>query len=93
MTDTFSIAEARRNLPTLIRKAETGKAVTLTRRGIPVAVLVGSRQFEQLTAGRRSFAETYSQFAQVNNLAELDLDPDALFANTRESIPGRDVRF
>ena len=93
MTDSLSIAEARRNLPTLIRKAENGKAVELTRHGKPVAVLVGRRQYDQLTAGRRSFSDAYRHFAQVTNLAELALDPDALFADTRESIPGRDVRL
>ena len=44
-------------------------------------------------AGRRSFAEAYGHFAQVTDLAELAFDPDALFADTRESIPGRDIRF
>ena len=91
MSETLSIADARRNLPTLIREAENGKAVQLTRHGKPVAVLLGQQQYKQLCAGRRSFAEAYSHFAQVTDLAELALDPDALFADTRESIPGRDV--
>ena len=33
MTDKHSIAEARRNLPRLVREAERGMAVELTRRG------------------------------------------------------------
>ncbi len=93
MTDTLSIAEARRNLPTLVREAENGMAVTLTRRGTPVAVLVGRRQYEQFTAGRRSFAEAYVQFAQVTDLSDLKLDPDALFGDTRDLLPGRDVQI
>lgn len=93
MTDSLSIADARRNLPTLIREAENGKAVELTRHGKPVAVLVGRRQYDQLTAGRHSFADAYRHFAQVTDLVELALDPDALFADTRESIPGRDIRL
>jgi len=44
-----SIAEARNNLPSLVRAAESGKAVELTRRGKPVAVLIGRRQYERLT--------------------------------------------
>ena len=93
MADTHSITEARRNLPSLIREAENGKALALTRRGKPVAVLVGRRQYEHLSAGRRSFQEAYRHFAQVTDLAELALDPDALFDDTRESIPERDIRF
>ena len=63
------------------------------RRGELVAVLVGRRQYQQLSAGRRGFAEAYRKFSQDTDLAHLALDPDALFADTRESIPGRDVRF
>lgn len=93
MADTLSIADARRNLPSLIREAESGKAVTLTRHGTPVAVLVGQRQYEQLSAGRRSFADAYEHFAHATKLVELNLDPDALFADTRDSAPGRDVQI
>ena len=93
MTDTLSIADARRKLPTLIREAENGRALTLTRHGTPVAVLLGQRQYRQLTAGRRSFADAYNHFAQVTNLAELALDPDEVFADARESMPGREVQL
>ena len=44
-----SIAEARNNLPTLVREAESGKPVELSRRGESVAVLI-SRNLRQLPA-------------------------------------------
>ena len=44
----FSIAETRRNLPSLVREAENGRTVRLTRRGKPVALLIGQREFERL---------------------------------------------
>ena len=93
MTEKYSITEARRNLPRLIRKAEHGETVELTRRGETVAVLVGQRTFERLTAGRRSFAEAYREFKTTVDLAELDLDPDELFAGARDPSPGRQVRL
>lgn len=93
MRDTLSIAKARRNLPTLIREAENGKAVTLTRHGMPVAVLMGRKQYEQLAAGRRGFTDAYNRFVQESNLDDLNLDPAALFADTREPLPGRDIPF
>ncbi len=93
MTEKHSIAEARRNLPKLIRDAECGKTVELTRRGEPVAVLVGRRTFERLAAGRRGFADAYRDFAAVVDLSTLALDPDEVFGNTREKRPGRDVRL
>ena len=38
MADKDSIADARRNLPRLVREAEKGRAVELTRHGEPVTV-------------------------------------------------------
>ena len=93
MTDKHSISEARRNLPRLVREAEKGMAVELTRRGEPVAVLVGWRRFERLASNRRSFVVAYRDFMNESDLTELALDPDELFAGTREETPGRDVRL
>ena len=93
MTDRHSISEARRNLPTLIREAENGKAVELTRRGEPVAMLIGRRLFERLASNRRGFIEAYRDFTNDVDLAELALDPDGLFGDVREETPGRDVRL
>ena len=91
MTDRLSISEARTRLPRLIREAERGKAVELTRRGEPVAVLIGRRQFEQLTSRYRSFVEAYRDFRREVDLTELAIDPDELFAETREDTRGREV--
>ena len=93
MTDKHSIAEARRNLPRLVREAEKGMEVALTRRGEPVAVLIGVRRFERLSSNRRSFTAAYRDFTNKSALAELALNPDDLFAGTREGTPGRDVRL
>ena len=91
MTETHSIADARRNLPRLIREAENGKTVELTRRGEPVAVLVGHRQFKRLSGKRRGFAAAYREFLETTDLSEFDLDPDELFEGVRDKSPGRDV--
>lgn len=91
--DRHSIADARRNLPSLVREAENGKAVELTRRGEPVAVLLGRPAFERLTSGRRSFGDAYREFARSVDLAGLALDPHELFADVREATTGREVRL
>ena len=93
MTEKHSIAEARRNLPRLIREAEHGKTVELTRRGEAVAVLVGRRTFERLAVGRRGFVEAYGDFVETVDLSELALDPDEPFGSTRDTEPGREVRL
>ena len=83
MTEQHSIATARRNLPTLVREAENGTSVELTRRGEPVAVLIGRREFQRLTSGRRRFTAAWRSFAESVELAELALDPDELFGQMR----------
>lgn len=93
MSDKHSIAEARSNLPRLVRDAESGKAVELTRRGEAVAVLIGRRQYERLTGRYRSFSDAYEDFTQDVDLIELELDPDELFAGTRDDSRGRDIRL
>ncbi len=93
MTEQHSIAEARRHLSRLIRKAEHGKTVELTRRGEPVAVLVGCRTFERLAAGRRGFGEAYEEFTKTFDLSDLALDPDKLLEGARDLTPGRGIRL
>lgn len=46
-----SIAEARNTFTRLIRQAEDGEPVHITRRGEPVAVLVSSEEYERLQSG------------------------------------------
>ena len=84
MTDKHSIAEARRNLPKLVRVAEQGMTVELTRRGKLVAVLIGCKQFERLASSRRSFVTAYQAFKNECDLKELALDPHKLFARQRK---------
>ena len=93
MAQEHSIAEARRNLPRLIREAELGKTVRLTQRGRPVAVLVGHRSFERMVTGRRSFVEAYEEFKKTVDLADLDFDPAELLEGTRDESLGRDFRL
>lgn len=62
MTAKHSIADARRNLRRLVREAARGKTVELTRRGKPVAILIGRGSFERLATERRGFRDAYDKF-------------------------------
>jgi prevent-host-death family protein len=93
MSDRHSISEARSNLPKLVREAERGKAVELTRRGEAVAVLLGRRQYERLVEHHRSFFDAYEEFRKAIDLADLAINPDELFARTRDDTRGRDVHL
>ena len=91
MTDRHSIAEARRNLPALIREAENGKQVELTRRGEPVAMLISHQAFKYLTSIRRGFVAAYLDFTSNIDVSNLELNPDELFGDVREETGGRDI--
>lgn len=91
MAKQFSIAEARKSLPSLVRAAESGKAVVLTRRGESVAVLIGRQQYERLTLKHRGFSEAYEDFTRGIDLEELAINPDELFAGARNDSHGREV--
>ena len=49
-----SIREAKAKLASLIQQAEKGKAVRLTRRGKPVAVIVSEQEYARLARGHRA---------------------------------------
>ncbi len=91
MTQQYSIAHARGNLPSLIREAENGRTVELTRCGELVAVLVGRRTFEPLSTGRRGFVDAYRDSREAFDLNALALDPDELFEGTRDAVSGRRI--
>ena len=93
MTDRHSIAEARRNLPALIREAENGKEVELTRRGEPVTILISHRAFKHLTSIRRGFVTAYRDFTTNIDVSNLELNPDELFKDVREETAGHDIRL
>lgn len=91
MGEQHSISDARIKLPKLVREAEAGKAVELTRRGEGVAVLIGRKQYERLVSRSRRFSEAWDDFTRDVQLAELEIDPDQVFAGVRDIAPGRAV--
>ena len=93
MKNRYSITEARRILSAIIRDVENGNEIELTRRGEPVAVLIGIRAFEQLKSTEGDFATAYQEFRETSNLDHLDLDPDELYGDVRKEIEGRETHF
>ena len=49
MSKTYSIAQARQNLPAVVHEAERAGEVRMTRRGEVVARLVAESEFQRLT--------------------------------------------
>lgn len=57
----YSVAAARDNLPKLLRMAESGTPVKISRRGKPVAVLLSLSHHERLLS-RQNFIPAYQQW-------------------------------
>lgn len=93
MTKRHSIADARNNLPDLVRQAESGKPVELTRRGEPVAVLVGRKEYDRLTAPSRAFGDAWEKFSRSVDLRQANIDPDEVFSDVRDDAAGRDAEL
>lgn len=90
MSRQYSIVEARNSLPRIVDQAEAGAEVQLTRRGKPVAVVVGLRLLDDLRGGRTDFRRAYRAFLHRYSLDDVGLESD-FFASAREKGTGRKV--
>jgi prevent-host-death family protein len=91
MVKKYSIAEARDNFTSMVHEAEEGARVELTRRGRPVAVLVGAEDFERLSNPKKGFWQALQDFRRSHDLA--DIDPDEIWGDVRGSSTGRDFEW
>ncbi|MSP72829.1 MAG: type II toxin-antitoxin system Phd/YefM family antitoxin [Myxococcales bacterium] len=90
MSKSISVAQARAELPNLLRDVERGETVEITRRGRPVAIVLSVGDYERLTAGRRAFADAYRAWRA--SVADEDLVlPQDYFRQLRDRSPGRDT--
>ena len=87
---TYSVAEARQNFARLIRSAERGKAIEITRRGEPVAVLLSAAEYLALTGERPLFVEALAGVRERLEVESLGID-DEDFEGLRDESPGREV--
>lgn len=85
MDKTYSIAEARNDLSNVVREAEAGRPVTLSRRGRPVAVVVSAGDYSRLAPRRASVAEAIDHFREANAGALDDVE----WVAPRDPAPGR----
>jgi prevent-host-death family protein len=95
MVKKYSIAEARDNFTSMVHEAEEGAQVELTRRGKPVAVLIGVEDFERLSNPnkKKGFWEAYQEFRRRLDRANIEIDPDEIWGDVRDQSPGRDFEW
>jgi prevent-host-death family protein len=87
---TSSVAKARQNFARLIRSAERGKAIEITRRGEPVAVLLCAPEYLALTGERPPFIEALNRLRERLEVEDLGIG-DEEFEGLRDESPGREV--
>jgi prevent-host-death family protein len=85
-----SVAEARQHFARLIKRAQQGKTIEITRRGEPVAVLLSASEYSAMTGERPSFLEATRQVRERLGVEGLAIG-DADFENLRDPSPSRDV--
>lgn len=88
---TFSITDARSQLPKIIHSVESGDATQLTRRGIPVAVLLSLKEYEALLnqsqGGLLQALKSFRALKQNGNKDIADKEVD----NWRDKSTGRQL--
>jgi prevent-host-death family protein len=92
MPRTYSVADARVNLPRILDEVETGMDIRLTRRGHPVAVVMSSQRYEALAGAHARFDTAYRDFLERHSAGDLDLDAE-FFDGLRDARPARRVRL
>ena len=75
----ISIADAKNRLPALIHQAEAGEAVTITRRGKPVAVVISFDEYERVRGAASSLMIRVDAWRknlpdEVEGLTDTELD-------------------
>ena len=89
MAHTYSIAEARSRLRSIVDQAQAGLEVELTRRGRPVAAVVSCRELQRLRGRHPQFHDVYSRFR--DQYPPERVDPDQEFSSVRDRTRGRPV--
>ncbi len=89
---TYSIAQARNQLPSLVHEVEGGSAVQLTRRGKAVAVVLGFHNYERLKTGG-GFRRAYEQLREEFDFDKMAIDPEEVFSRDRDEGPGREFSW
>jgi prevent-host-death family protein len=91
MVKKYSMTEARANFFRMVHEAEEGTQVELTRRGKTVAVLAKVENSEQMPNKKSGFWEAYQKFRREHDLVELNIDPDEIWGDVRDTSPGRRI--
>jgi len=90
---TFSIADARSQLPKIIHAVESGDTTKLTRRGKPVAVLLSVKEYEALINQRGGgLLQALNAFETLKQKTSKDISDEEV-DNWRDKSTGRKISW
>jgi prevent-host-death family protein len=87
-----SVAEARQNFARLIKSAQRGDAIEITRRGESVAVILSAAEYLVLSGERPSFIQAANEVRERLDVESLEIE-DEIFEGLRDDASGREVAF
>ena len=90
--DSVSVAEARKTFARLIQRAQRGRAIEITRRGEPVAVLLSAAEYLRLSGKRPSFVDAVERIRSRHDVETLGIGDEEL-EGLRDDSPGREAPF
>lgn len=80
------IYDAKNNFSSLIKKAETGEIIKITRHNKPVAVLISYKEFTNIKPSKTNFLENLKEFRAKWHIEKLDdnfFDEELASINTK----------
>ena len=91
----IALYEAKNKLTGIVRQAENGEIIELTRHGKPVAVLIGSEGYKTLKKGMKSFSGLLDAFNSEwpAGSDETGQEPEDPFRDIRSRDTGRTVEL
>ena len=87
-----SVAEARQNFARLIKRAQRGDAIEITRRGESVAVILSAAEYLALSGERPSFMQAAREVRERLDVERLEIEHE-IFEGLREDASAREVAF
>jgi len=88
---TFSIADARSQLPKIIHAVESGNVTQFTRRGKPVAILLSPKEYENLLSqGQGSLLQAFNAYHALKEPSGDDHLSDMEIDSWRDKETGRE---
>ncbi len=90
MSNQYSVAEARDQFARLVRFAEKGKVVEVTRRGKTVAVILSAKEYLKQWNRKKPLWKGIEEWRKKYNVDALGLGPE-IWDGVGDKSPGRDV--